>query len=91
MPPPAMAAAQSGWMKGLPPSLASQRRTSAPMPALNAISSRLAASSAPKKTPSDAAPMAANSAKRGVEAGGRRSAAASAGRVASLGKVPSQS
>jgi len=47
-------------------------RTSALMAALAAISSRLVASSVPKMTPSEAAPMAANKVKRGVEAGGSR-------------------
>src|SRR6266550_7090890 len=71
---PAMAAAQSGWMKGLPPMPDSHLRTSAPIAALVAISSRLVASTTPKMTPSDAAPTAANRVNRSVEAGGWRPA-----------------
>ncbi len=80
---PAINAAQSGWIGGLLLTPDSQRRTSAPMAALAAISSRLFASSVPKMTPSEAAPMAANKVKRGVEAGGSRAADSSADCAAS--------
>src|ERR1700681_1950680 len=68
----------------------SQRRTSAPMAALAAISSRLVSSSVPKMAPSEAAPMAANKVKRGVEAGGNRPADSSADCATSAGNVPWQ-
>ena len=82
---PAINAAQSGWISGLLLKPDSQRRTSAPMAALAAISSRLVASSVPKMTPSEAAPMAANNVKRGVEAGGSRPAGLKRG-LRSLGR-----
>jgi hypothetical protein len=53
---PAIAAAESGWIKGLRLTPDSQRRTRAPIAALNAIRIRLVGSNAPKMTPSDAAP-----------------------------------
>ncbi len=87
---PAINAAQSGWISGLLLKPDSQRRTSAPMVALAAISSRLVASSAPKMTPSEAAPMAAKHVKRGVEAGGSRPACSSADCAASADNVPWQ-
>jgi hypothetical protein len=49
---PAINAAQSGWISGFWLKSDSQRRTSAPMAALGAISSRLVTSSVPKMTPS---------------------------------------
>jgi hypothetical protein len=73
------------WLKP-----ASQQRTSAPVATLAAISSRLVASSAPKMTPSEAAPTAANKVKRGVEAGGNRPAESSADCAASIANVPWQ-
>src|SRR6202521_6437438 len=87
---PAINAAQSGWISGLLLKPASQRRTSAPMAALAAISSKLVASSVPKRAPSEAAPIAANKVKRGVEAGGSRPAVSSADCAASADNVPSQ-
>ena len=87
---PPIVAAQSGWINGLPLKPDSQRRTNAPIAALAAISSRLVASITPKMTPSDAAPTAANSVNRSVEAGGRRPANASADRVAAASSLPSQ-
>jgi hypothetical protein len=87
---PAISAAQSGWISGLLLKPENQRRTSAPMAALAAISSRLVASSVPKMTPSEAAPMAANKVKRGVEAGGSRPADSSADCAASADNVPWQ-
>src|SRR5581483_7724451 len=69
---PATNAAQSGWIGGLLLTLDNQRRTDAPPAALAAISSRLVASSVPKMTPGEAAPMAANKVKRDAEAGGSR-------------------
>lgn len=85
------AATQSGWISGLSLKPDNQRRTSAPMAALAAISNRPAASSAQNITPGDAAPRAANKVKRGVEAGGRRPADSSADCAVATGNVPSQS
>jgi hypothetical protein len=87
---PAISAAQSGWISGLLLKPDSQRLTSALMAALAAISSRLVASSVPKMMPSEAAPMAANKVKRGVEAGGSRPASSSADGAASADNVPWQ-
>src|SRR5258708_21146945 len=84
---PAINAAQRGWISGLLLTPDNQRRTSAPIAALAAISSRLVASSVPKMTPSEAAPMAVNKVKRGVEAGGRRLACSSADCAASADNV----
>lgn len=60
------------------------------MAALPAINSRLAASSVPKMTPSEAAPIAANRVKRDVEAGSSRPAASSADCAASTANEPLQ-
>jgi len=60
------------------------------MAALAAISRRPTASSVPKITPSEAAPTAANKAKRGAEAGGRLPADSSADFAAAVGNAPSQ-
>jgi hypothetical protein len=87
---PAINAAQRGWISGLLLKPDSQRLTSAPVAALAAISSRLVASSVPKMTPSEAAPMAANKVKRGVEAGGNRPADPSADCAASADNLPWQ-
>src|ERR1700690_2645085 len=87
---PAINAAESGWTSGLLLKPDSQRLTSAPMAALAAISSRLVVSSAPKRTPSEAAPIAANKVKCGVEAGGSRPADSSADGAVSADKVPWQ-
>ncbi len=86
---PAIRAADSGSRKALPPSLPRPRRASAPSPALTAISSRLTTSNTPKITPSAAAPMAAKSAKRRVEADGVRPAASIAARASAAGMAPS--
>src|SRR5207237_2687562 len=87
---PAINAAQSGWISGLLLKPDSQRRTSAPMAALAPISSRFVASSVPKMTPSEAAPIAAKHVKRSVEAGGTRPADSSADCAASADNLPSQ-
>nr|WP_249164199.1 hypothetical protein [Bradyrhizobium jicamae] len=88
---PAMKAAQSGWTKGFLLKAESPRRTIAPRAALAAISIKLVRSSAPKITPSDAAPMAANDVKRSVDTGGRLPADNRDGRASSARNVPSHS
>jgi hypothetical protein len=88
---PAIKAATSGWTKVLLLKPDTQRRTSAPRAALVAINMRLVVSSAPKMTPSDTAPMAANDAKYSADVGGKLPANNNAGLASSAHSFPSHS
>ena len=77
-------------MSGPPPRAAMSRRSSAPAVALRPIRTRSGRRWAPKITPSAAAPIPANAAKRSVEAGLSRATALSAALAPETSSLPAE-